>query len=262
MDEEAKNTQPAQKKVTTAVLVTAACVVAGVVVSQLKPEKPDLLAGTAPRPVSPVLTPSSPTVAPATTPVPTKIVVHVTGAVKNAGVFEFAPNDRVKDALVRAGGAWSNADLSGLNLAAKLVDGSQLRVPKMGTVDKAPDATAPRTRSSAPPRLEGVAPLPVAVPPAYQASVEPVYSTNAAPTPVREKPSRSSGTKKAPSAPISINTASAEELTQLPGVGPSTAAAILAYRQERGGFSSIDELNEVKGIGPKKLEKMRPFVRL
>ncbi len=262
MDEEAKSTQPAHKKVTSAVLVTAACVVAGVVVSQLKPEKPDLLAGTTPRPVSPTATPSPAPVSPAPAPVSKKIVVHVTGAVKNAGVFEFAPDDRVKDALSRAGGAWSNADLSGLNLAAKLVDGSQLRVPKVGTVAKSPQAAAQRTRSSAPPRLEGVAPMPVAVPPAYQASVEPVYSTTTAPNPSPAKSPRSAGAKKAPAAPIAINTATAEELAQLPGVGPSTAAAILAYRQERGGFSSINELNEVKGIGPKKLEKMRPFVRL
>jgi competence protein ComEA len=262
MDEEAKSTQPTHKKVTSAVLITAACVVAGVVVSQLKPEKPDLLAGTTPRPESPIATPSSTPVAPATAPTSTKIIVHVTGAVKKAGVFEFAPDDRVKDALIRAGGAWSNADLSGLNLAAKLVDGSQLRVPKIGAIAKAPPAAGQRSRSAAPPRLEGVAPLPVAVPPAYQASVEPVYTTTATEAPARTKPTRSSGTKKAPTSPIAINTATAEELTQLPGVGPSTAAAILAYRQERGGFSSIDELNEVKGIGPKKLEKMRPFVRL
>jgi competence protein ComEA len=262
MDEEAKNTPSAQKKVTSAVLVTAACVVAGVIVSQLKPEKPDLLAGTTPRPVSPIATPITAPVSPAPTPVSKKIVVHVTGAVKSSGVFEFAPDARVKDAITRAGGAWSNADLSGLNLAAKLVDGSQLRVPKIGTVAKAPQETSQRTRPSAPPRLDGVAPMPVAVPPAYQAAVEPVYSTNSAPNPVPAKSPRSSGTKKAPSAPIAINTATAEELAQLPGVGPSTAAAILAYRQERGGFSSIDELNEVKGIGPKKLEKMRPYVRL
>jgi len=49
-------------------------------------------------------------------------------------------------------------------------------------------------------------------------------------------------------------------LQSLPGVGPKTAQAILDYRDLRGGFRSVEELLEVKGIGPKKMEKIRPYV--
>lgn len=63
-----------------------------------------------------------------------------------------------------------------------------------------------------------------------------------------------------PAAPIDLNTATAEQLDLLPGVGPSTAAAILAYRSEQGRFRSVDELQEVRGIGPAKFEALVDLV--
>lgn len=59
---------------------------------------------------------------------------------------------------------------------------------------------------------------------------------------------------------ISINTASAEELQLVPGIGPSTAEKIIAYREEVGEFGSLDELTEVAGIGSVRLERIRPFL--
>ena len=61
---------------------------------------------------------------------------------------------------------------------------------------------------------------------------------------------------------VSLNKATQTQLETLPGVGPATAKKILDYRMEHGGFSSVDELLAVKGIGPKKLEAMRKFVKL
>lgn len=61
---------------------------------------------------------------------------------------------------------------------------------------------------------------------------------------------------------VNINTAGPEELDKLPGVGPATAQKIIEYRNQIGRFTSIEQLEEVRGIGPKKLEQMRPFVRL
>ncbi|MGC8783210.1 MAG: helix-hairpin-helix domain-containing protein [Armatimonadota bacterium] len=61
---------------------------------------------------------------------------------------------------------------------------------------------------------------------------------------------------------INVNTASAEQLESLPGVGPATARAIIEYRKQNGSFHSVDELIEVRGIGPKKLEQIRPYVTL
>lgn len=61
---------------------------------------------------------------------------------------------------------------------------------------------------------------------------------------------------------VSLNSASATELTTLPGVGPATAAAIIAHRESTGGFQNIDQLLDVKGIGPAKFESLRDAVTL
>jgi comEA protein len=59
---------------------------------------------------------------------------------------------------------------------------------------------------------------------------------------------------------VNINTASREELTLLPGIGDSTADKIVIYRKQHNGFHSLEDLKEVKGIGDKKIEKMKDFV--
>jgi competence protein ComEA len=64
----------------------------------------------------------------------------------------------------------------------------------------------------------------------------------------------------ASSAPINLNTATAEQLDTLDGVGPTTAQKILAFRQQHGGFSSINDLTQIPGIGPKKLAALKPQV--
>lgn len=63
-------------------------------------------------------------------------------------------------------------------------------------------------------------------------------------------------------APVDLNTATAEQLEALPGVGPATSKAILTYRSSHGRFRSVTELLEVPGIGPAKLEALRPLVRV
>ncbi len=70
------------------------------------------------------------------------------------------------------------------------------------------------------------------------------------------------GPKKSNQFPININTATADELVLLPGIGPKTAEKIILLRKKKGGFKSLEELLEVKGIGPKKLEKIRDKVVL
>ena len=70
------------------------------------------------------------------------------------------------------------------------------------------------------------------------------------------------GAAGAAQTPVSLNSATAEQLETLDGVGPATAQKILDWRQQHGGFRSIDDLTEVPGIGPKRLAALRPKVQL
>jgi competence protein ComEA len=73
-------------------------------------------------------------------------------------------------------------------------------------------------------------------------------------------PGASSAPASGPAAPVQLSTATLEQLDSLPGVGPVTAQKILDYRQEHGAFQSVDELDAVSGIGPKRLEQLRELV--
>ncbi len=177
-------------------------------------------------------------------PVPTEVVVHVVGAVKSPGILRLPPGSRVIDAISRAGGAAPTADLDELNLAAMLTDGTQLYVPKKQTGASPPQRSVATERVSA----------------QYRGGASSVPTYSAAPTPLLSSGGSRSGELAKGS--ININTAGRSELERLPGVGPATADKILAYRKQHGGFTSVDELLNVRGIGPKKLSDMRPFVRL
>lgn len=183
---------------------------------------------------------SAPT--PRPTVAPRKILVHVIGLVKKPGVFEIQDGARLKDALHLAGGVLPNADLEAINLAEPLEDGRQYRVTQR----------QPASASDAP------------EPSRAHAERAPQVLARATPRPQAERtgasqpgPRRTSA--KAPPAPIDLNRADLAQLEQLPGVGPATAQGILDYRNEIGGFKSVDDLDGVKGIGPKKLDKIRPY---
>ena len=66
--------------------------------------------------------------------------------------------------------------------------------------------------------------------------------------------------KPAPSGKVNINTATAQQLTALPGVGEKLAARIVDYRQKSGGFKSVSELMNVQGVGEKNLARIQPFL--
>jgi len=68
------------------------------------------------------------------------------------------------------------------------------------------------------------------------------------------------GKKKPPLKPVNINAATSEELQQVPGIGPATAEKILQMRKSYGAFKSVDDLLAIRGLGPKRLEKMRKYL--
>jgi competence protein ComEA len=69
-------------------------------------------------------------------------------------------------------------------------------------------------------------------------------------------------TKSSPASKVNINTATADQLTALPGIGPKLAARIVEYRQKAGGFKSVQEVVNVKGIGEKSFEKLQPHLTI
>jgi competence protein ComEA len=69
-----------------------------------------------------------------------------------------------------------------------------------------------------------------------------------------------SAKKKPPAAPVNLNTADSEQLQLVPGIGPATAEKILQMRKAYGSFKSVDDLLAIRGIGPKRLEKMRKYL--
>ena len=68
------------------------------------------------------------------------------------------------------------------------------------------------------------------------------------------------GKKKPPAKPVNINAATSEELQQVPGIGPATAQKILQMRKSYGPFKSVDDLLAIRGLGEKRLDKMRKYL--
>jgi competence protein ComEA len=138
---------------------------------------------------------------------PVRVVVDVAGSVRRPGLYRLRDGTRVADAIARAGGATRAADLTALNLAAPLVDGQQVLVPRRLTVGGGAGAGA----------------------------------ALAAPK-------------------VSLASATVDQLDELPGVGPVTAQKIVDWRTAHGPFRSVDDLDQVPGIGPARIEQLRDLV--
>lgn len=153
------------------------------------------------------------------------LVVHVAGAVARPGVVTVPGGSRVADALAAAGGLRADADPDRLNLAAVLRDGERVAVPAAG--------------QPAPALAEG----------GGGSSGGPGGGSRGGGSGGEEQV----GT-------VDLNTATAAELEELPGVGPSTASAIVEHRSTSGPFRSVEDLLDVRGIGDAKLEQLRAYV--
>lgn len=156
------------------------------------------------------------------------IVVDVSGKVRSPGIQRLPAGSRVADALRAAGGVRPGANTDGLNRARLLVDGEQVLVgvpPGAGAVP----GTGPGGGGA------GVAGAGAGAGGAVAGA--------------------------APPTPVSLNTATADQLDTLPGVGPVLAQHIIDYRTRHGGFRSVDELREVNGIGDRRFADLRNLVR-
>ena len=135
------------------------------------------------------------------------IMVDVKGAVKRPGVYNVVDNPRAQKAIAQAGGITSEADITTVNLAQKMSDGTVIYVPNKNE-----------------------------------------------PQPNNE---RTVIAKKSDSAKINLNTATANELQMLEGIGAKKAEHIIAYRETHGHFKDVTELKGIPGIGDKRIESLK-----
>jgi competence protein ComEA len=152
--------------------------------------------------------------------------VAIAGAIVRPGLYRVAADTRLSALIAAAGGLAPDADGDRVNLAAPVRDGERIYVPHRG------EPGAPPVVAGAPGSAGGTA----------------------------GGGSGGGGTSAGPVGPVNLNRATAAELDSLPGVGPATAQAIIGHREANGPFRSVDDLAEVRGIGPAKLEQLRPLV--
>ncbi len=149
------------------------------------------------------------------------VIIHIAGAVKNPGVYQLKSTDRIVDAVKIAGGATEEANLDSINLAALLRDGQKIIVPYK-TYSETGEEINTNTYN-------------------HTASV---YSSSPVST----------------SAKININTANANMLQTLPGIGPVLSERIIEYRNQNGFFGVIDDIKDVSGIAEKKYEGIKDLI--
>lgn len=187
-------------------------------------DDPDATGGASPAAASPALGDVPATSAPEAGDAAARVTVQVVGAVRKPGVVRLEAGARVIDAVKAAGGAGSRADTAAVNMARPVVDGEQIRLPHIG---------------------EDPSPAP---------SQAPVSPGNAAP---------GDGAPDAanPATPaVNLNTAGDTELETLPNVGPVTAQKIIDWRTANNGFSTVEDLLDVPGIGPKTFGQLKDLV--
>jgi competence protein ComEA len=155
-----------------------------------------------------------------------QIVVHLAGAVKNAGVYKLNKSDRLVDLIKAAGGLKENADLNQINLAEKLYDGQKFTIPLLiRDIDQ-------------------------------NNNLEISAFTKSENNLVNNYSSSSSSNL------VNINQADQSDLEKLSGIGPAKAAAIIKYRKENSYFSQKDDLLKISGIGEKTLENIKDEIVL
>ena len=153
-----------------------------------------------------------------------RIVVHIMGEVKKTGIIYLRKGARIADAIKAAGGVTKEADIDAVNLAYVLQDGQKINIPNKKDKEK---------------------------------NGNNVYITSESGNNVIiEDNNQSKGVNKK----VNINEASQSDLETLPGIGPSIASRIIEYREQNGKFSKIEDLQNVKGIGDAKYNRIKDSI--
>lgn len=169
-----------------------------------------------------------------------KIKVDIKGAIKNPGVYEINSNGRVADAIEISGGLTNDADTSIINLSKNLTDEMVIIIYTKEEVEEMLKGTTSIKyieKECICPKIEN------------DACIDNV---------IDNKPDTNTSNEQK----VSLNSATIDELMQLPGIGEVKAKAIIAYREENGGFKSIEELLEVNGIGESTFNKIKDQLSL
>lgn len=149
-----------------------------------------------------------------------KMIIHISGEVKNPGIVTLEIGSRIMDAIKKAGGATREADLAQVNLAYELQDGQKVYIP-----NKKEKVTE--------------------------------YITESSGNNVIVDGKNISNNNEGNDSKVNINTANLDELDSLPGIGPALAQRIIDYREQNGNFQSIEDLQNVKGIGDSKFSDIK-----
>ena len=150
------------------------------------------------------------------------IIIHITGAVKTPGIVKLEEGSRIEDAINKAGGLKEDADISKVNLAYILEDGIKIIIPSNTDIGDFQEENILSNDSG-----EGI--------------IDNI-----------ETSSKSSS--------LNINKATEQDLQNLPGIGPSLAAKIIAYRDENGKFTTVEDIKNVNGIGDSKYENIKEYI--
>lgn len=155
-----------------------------------------------------------------------QIIVHIAGAVKKSGIVKLQEGSRIEDAIELAGGLSDDADITNINLAYVIEDGTKIRIPSKKDKEIQKEQY--------------------------------IISDSGIETEEDEKNSNSSDSKNI----ININKANQTELESLPGIGPSLATRIVEYREQNGNFKNIEDIKNVSGIGDSKFENIKNYIKV